>query len=293
MISPNVLQKLEFPRVLQYISKYSITERGKNNILTTLPNLSTNEAQQRGKLVSEAKDILIQNDYPPIEFIPELDVLLANSRIENAVLEEKKILDVLKLAVTSRNIFHYLKNNKDNAPGLEALAIGLYVDKILELHISNIIDENGEVKENASAKLGEIRRDIRKKKEDLVKTVNRLMKSLADSDIVREDYLTLRDGRVVIPIKVERKRHLRGFIHSESATGQTVYIEPEQTLELNNEIVSLSFAEKREIERLLKELTKKIGNVSFELRNSLDTIGTIDEIFAAAKYSIEIIGEYP
>ncbi len=293
MISPHVLQKLEFPKVLQYIAKYSITERGKNNILSTLPNLSSQESMQRGKLVCEAKDILIKNDYPPIDFIPELDVLLANSRIEGAVLEEKKILSVLSLAVTSRNIFQYLKNNKDNAPGLEALTIGLYVDKILEHHISNIIDENGEVKESASAKLAEIRRDIRRKKEELVKTVNRLMKSLADSDIVREDYLTLRDGRVVIPIKVEHKRHLRGFIHSESATGQTVYIEPEQTLELNNEIVSLSFAEKREIERLLREITKKIGSVSFELRNSLDTIGTIDEIFAAAKYSIEIIGEYP
>jgi len=293
MIPEAVLQKLEFQRILQFIAKHSITERGKNNILSTLPELSCEASLHRGKLVSQAKDILIKGDFPPMEFLPELTEVLASSRIEGSLLDEKKILDILKLAIISRQTFYYLKNQKDDAPDLSELAGELFADKILEQHISNVIDEKGEVKETASVKLAEIRRDIRRKKDELIKTVNKLMKSLTESAIVREDYLTLRDGRVVIPIKVEHKRHLRGFIHSESATGQTVYIEPEQTLELNNEIVSLSFAERREIERLLRELTKKIGSVSFELTNSLNTIGVIDEIFSAAKYSIEIIGDFP
>ena len=293
MIPEAVLQKLEFQRILQFIAKHSITERGKNNILSTLPELSCEASMHRGKLVSQAKDILIKGDFPPMEFLPELTEVLASSRIEGSLLDEKKILDILKLAIISRQTFYYLKNQKDDAPDLSELAGELFADKILEQHISNVIDEKGEVKETASVKLAEIRRDIRRKKDELIKTVNKLMKSLTESAIVREDYLTLRDGRVVIPIKVEHKRHLRGFIHSESATGQTVYIEPEQTLELNNEIVSLSFAERREIERLLRELTKKIGSVSFELTNSLNTIGVIDEIFSAAKYSIEIIGDFP
>jgi len=119
------------------------------------------------------------------------------------------------------------------------------------------------------------------------------MKSLDADGIVREDYLTLRDGRMVIPIKAEHKRHLRGFIHSESATGQTVYIEPEETLEMNNDIVSLSFEERREIERILRELTAKIGSVAEELKSTHDTIGYLDSVFAKAKYSIEIIGSFP
>ncbi len=119
------------------------------------------------------------------------------------------------------------------------------------------------------------------------------MKSLDAQGIIREDYLTLRDGRMVIPIKSEHKRHLRGFIHSESATGQTVYIEPEQTLELNNEIITLGFAEKREIEKLLKDLTNQIGKESEKLKDSFKTITYIDSIFARAKYSIEIIGSFP
>ncbi|MCC7093082.1 MAG: Smr/MutS family protein, partial [Ignavibacteriaceae bacterium] len=98
---------------------------------------------------------------------------------------------------------------------------------------------------------------------------------------------------MVIPVKAEHKRQIRGFIHSESATGQTVYIEPEQTLELNNEIITLGFAEKREIERLLKDVTALIGRNSDKIKDSLLTISYVDTVFARAKYSIEIIGSFP
>ncbi len=169
----------------------------------------------------------------------------------------------------------------------------LISDKLFEHYVQSIITENGEIKDNASPKLREIRRDLRTRKDDLIKSVNKIAKTLDDKDIIREDYLTLRDGRIVIPVKAEHKRHIRGFIHSESSTGQTVYIEPEETLELNNEIISLSFAEKREIERLLKEVTKRIGTLSVQLTESLSVISYIDSIFARAKYSVEIIGSFP
>ncbi len=197
------------------------------------------------------------------------------------------------MAVISRNLFQYLKNNFDIAPALFSLTQSLFVDKVFEHHIKNVINENGEVKENASSKLAEIRSEIRKKNDELIKAVNRLIKNYSEQDFIREDYLTLRDGRIVVPVKSEHKRHIKGFIHSESSTGQTVYIEPEETLELNNDLVSLSFAEKREIERILKEITKKIGSVSSELSLTLQTISYIDSIFARAKYSIEIMGSFP
>ena len=243
--------------------------------------------------MTQAKEILIKNDHPPIEYIPILDEVIAKSKIEGSFLDSKKILEILRLTVISRNIFQYLKNNFEIAPELYSLTQGLFVDKVFEHHIKKVINENGEVKENASSKLAEIRSEIRNKNDELIKAVNRLIKSYSEQDFVREDYLTLRDGRIVIPVKAEHKRHIKGFIHSESSTGQTVYIEPEETLDLNNDIISLSFAEKREIERILKELTKKIGNVSSELSLTLQTISYIDSIFARAKYSIEIIGSFP
>jgi DNA mismatch repair protein MutS2 len=293
MISNSVYDKLEFQKVLQYISKYSQTEKGKDEILAILPADNEEAAKAEGELVTQAKEILIKNVYPPLEYLPDLNNALSSSIIEGSVLESKKILDIYRLAVISRNLYSYLKSNNETSPGLSNLGTGLFVDKVFEHSINKIINENGDVKDNASTKLTEIKREINERRDDLVKSVNRIVKSLSDKDIVREDYLTLRDGRIVIPVKVEHKRHIRGFIHSESATGQTVYIEPEETLELNNEIISLTFAEKREIERLLKELTKKIGLVSLDLKKSLTIIAHIDSVFARAKYSIEAIGSYP
>jgi DNA mismatch repair protein MutS2 len=258
-----------------------------------VPLTDIDQAKFEGTCVTEAKDVIIQNNYPPLEHLPALDEHLSRSRIEGSVLDRKVILDIYRLAVISRNLFQFLKSNSEKAPNLFQYSRELFVDKLFEHHITKIINENGEIKGDASPKLKEIRQEIRDRNEDLIKSVNKIIKSLTEKDIVREDYLTLRDGRIVIPVKSEHKRHIRGFIHSESASGQTVYIEPEETLELNNELVSLSFAERREIERLLKELTRKIGEVSETLKLSSSIISKMDTAFAKAKYSIEIIGSFP
>jgi len=293
MISQSVLEKLEFPKILQYISVYSVTEKGKKIVQALTPSFSSPEFITEGNLVSEAKEILIKDIHPPLIYLTDLETSLSKSKIEGAVLESKKILEILSLIISSRNFVHYLKSNSEVAPGLLKLTDDLFVDKVLEHHIQKVINENGEIKENASPRLSEIRRDIRDKHEELIRLVNRITKALKEKELVREDYITLRDGRVVVPVKAEHKRHIRGFIHSESATGQTVYIEPEETLEMNNDIVSLSFEERREIERILRELTAKIGSVAEELKSTHDTIGYLDSVFAKAKYSIEIIGSFP
>jgi len=293
MIDNLVLEKLEYQKVLKSISNYAHTENGKKNILSLFPSVDPELIKREGISVSQAKEILIRNIPPPLDYIPELHETLSQSKIEGVILNSKKILDVLKLAIISRNTYQFLKQNIDSAPALSPMLDSLFVDKLFEHHIEKVIDETGEIKEKASQKLAEIRKQVREKQSSLVKSINSIMKSLDSDGIVREDYLTLRDGRMVIPVKAEHKRHLRGFIHSESATGQTVYIEPEQTLELNNEIVTLSFAEKREIDRLLKELTKLIGNSNENLKTSLSSISYLDSLFARAKYSIEIIGSFP
>ncbi len=293
MISGSVLDKLEFSKVLQYILVYCITEKGKKIIESLIPTNDPEIFLTEGKLVSEAKEILIKDIPPPINFIPDLETSLAQSKIEGVVLDGKKILEILRLLVISRNLLQYIKGNGEIAPGLLQLSNRLFVDKVLEHHIQKVINENGEIKENASSRLSEIRKEVREKQDELIRSVNRLTKALKEKEIIREDYLTLRDGRIVIPVKAEHKRHIKGFIHSESASGQTVYIEPEETLEMNNDIVSLSFEERREIERILKELTKKIGTAADDLKRTHDTIGYVDSLFARAKYSIEIIASFP
>ena len=293
MISKETLEKLEYSKVVVYISKYCSTEMGKQNLFNLVPFPTLDEALHDGSRVNEAKEILITDDAPPLEYLPDLSEPLSRSRIEGTILNTKQILDVLKLAEVSRNIFRFLKNKEKNNFHLAELTDNLFVDKVFEHHISKVFGSNGEIKDDASTALRKIRIEIREKEASLRKLVNKLLKQFSESYLVQEEYITLRDGRIVLPVKVEHKRHIKGFIHSESSTGQTVYIEPEETLELNNEILSMSFAEKREIEKILKGLTEKIGENSSALKNSLASIASLDSIFARAKYAIEIIGGFP
>lgn len=293
MIDKETLEKLEFSKVVLHISKYCVTENGKTLLLNKVPFDNAEDTVEEGRKVNEAKEILIVKDYPPIEYLPDLSETLSISRIEGAVLTAKQILDVYKLAVTSRQLAWFLKPDETEIENLLRLREGLFIDKVFEHHITKIFRESGEIKDDATPRLKEIRIDIRGKENSLRKLVTKLLKQFSDSYLVQEEYITLRDGRIVLPVKAEHKRHVRGFVHSESSTGQTVYIEPEETLELNNEILSLSFAEKREIEKILKNLTERIGSQSFQLQKSLESISEFDSIFARAKYGIEIMGSFP
>ena len=293
MIPSSVLEQLEFDKVLEYIAKYAATEGGRQRILNLHPYDSIEIIEENGKAVKEAKDILIEKDYPPISYLPNLKDILYKSRIENGMLRSEEIKSVLALAEISSVTAKFFKSLELNVPYLKQYAERLFYDKAFEKQIKRIFNESGEISDAASPKLREIREEILLKSEHLRNVVNRILKRLSDTFLVREEYTTQRDGRIVLPIKVEHKRKVKGFIHSESATGQTVYIEPEETLELNNEILSLKFAERREIERILRKITALIGERSAELLDSFEIISYLDEQFAKAKYALEIIGAFP
>lgn len=293
MISDSVLEQLEFFRILEYISKNTYTERGKNLILSSRPISNLPDCLAEGDLVTEARDLLISYDYPPLSSLPDLTADLTRSNVENTALPQESILRIRDLAETSRNLFQYLKS-KERAKNLfESVGANLYVDKNFEHYLSSVFNSRGEISDSASKNLREIRKSIIEKSDQLSRVVNSILKKLTENYLVQENFITLKEGRIVLPVKVEHKRHVKGFIHSESATGQTVYIEPAETLELNNEIVSLRFEERREIERILKQLTKRISEVSEHLKLSLISLAHIDSIFAKAKYSIEIVGAFP
>lgn len=293
MITKEILEKLEYPKVISLIERFCSTENGKQIISSLAPIYSVDELTVQSKRVEDAKEILIKNDIPPFEYLPDLYDILSRSKIDGVVLSAKEILSVQKLAEQSRKLFQFLKSEEGPHHHLSSLLERLFVDKVFEHHFKRVFDDNGDIKDTASENLRSIRIDIREKEAALQKLVQRLLKQFSESYLVQEEFVTQREGRIVLPVKVEHKRHVRGFIHSESSTGLTVYIEPEETLEMNNEILSLHFAEKREIDKILKGLTQKIGEQSFTLRQSLEAIAELDSIFARARYSIEIIGSHP
>ncbi len=285
--------KLEFNKILNHIGKFCYTSKGKEHVNSLLPLETTTEILLEGKYVTQARDLINEAGYPPIASINDPLRDLHLSKIEGAVLTARSVFNIFELAICSAQLKSYLVNNRTLAPELSNFATFLFEDKLFERYISTIFDSSGEIKDTASKTLQSLRKEIRERSEELRRFVSKIAKDLTDKDLSRDNYLTLRDGRLVVPVKAEYKRQLKGIIHSESSTGQTVYIEPEETLHLNNEIVSLNFAEKREIERILKEVTHRIRNNYDDLLLSLETVTRLDSIFARGNYSIEIVGNFP
>lgn len=293
MTTNELHEKLEYDKVLEFIAENARSVLSRKLILNHTPFDNAKQAARFGELVSAAKRLLEEGYEPPYAFERDLTDEIIKSRIEGIALEPKVILSVADLLYTARVNKKYLTITE----GAEALndEFGelLYSDNLLENSILKIIDKTGEIKDDASARLREIRRELNEKNIQLRRTAEKKLRELSSEKITQEDFLTLHDGRFVIPVKAEFKRQIRGFIHSESASGQTVYIEPEEILNLNNEIISLGFEEKREVRRLLTELTVRIAEISEELLRTQRVLAELDKIFAAAKYSLKYDCSFP
>jgi DNA mismatch repair protein MutS2 len=187
----------------------------------------------------------------------------------------------------------FLSKQRTQAILIWDIAEPLHIDKVLIYNIERAIDESGAVKANASKELQAIRRAINDKYDQLRKRLESILKSVSDQGFSQDDIITTREGRMVIPVKAEHKNRVQGFIHSASASGATVFVEPSETLETNNDIRSLQFQEQREVERILKELTAQIREERDHLLNNIIILARLDALNAKAKYSIEVLGVQP
>jgi DNA mismatch repair protein MutS2 len=188
----------------------------------------------------------------------------------------------------------FLEKNAEIYPHLHVLAQPVNITGKLSGQVFAKIDDKATVRDSASVDLGRIRKKLRDEQIRLRKIADQIFREAVGSGWVPEGALpTIRDGRVVIPIQAEHKRKLKGFILDESATGQTVFIEPVEMLNANNEIRELEHEEKREVIRILKTLTDEFRNSLPLLQDSFRFLSQIDFIRAKAKLSIEINGDLP
>lgn len=285
-----IFEKIDLKKIIDRTLNYSITEAGKKRLLNEKPTDDLNAAKYLLALTDELKSLIEEYGDLNYVYIPDLKEIIYKSRIENFILNPKDIIQIGKLLYNSRLIKSSIAHYKNRFENLWALVSKLAENKFLEKKISEIFDDYGEVRDSASEDLKKIRDEIKSLQFQIQKINEKILKSLSKDGMVQEELITLRDGRMVIPVRSEFKRKVRGFIHSESATGQTTYIEPAETLELNNELLSLFFEEKREIQRILSLLTKDISKFSEELVNNYEIISIFDAHYAKAKYAIEIRG---
>ncbi len=292
-----IKNKLEFDKVISKIHKYAYSELSSGQF-SKIP-FYTNQSQLEKELkkVLQAKELIEINSFPDFTGLRDIRELIEKSKIKGSIILSDKFLWILNFLKISRNIKQVIgsvnKNNNDNYYLIAELSNRLFYDKILERHIELTIDEEGNVKDTASQNLRRIKSEIKSKSDRLRKSLYKILKEMSEQDLSRDDIITLRDGRSVIPVRVENKRKVPGIIHSSSASGATVFIEPQETTEINNEITELKYEERREIEKILTELTAEVSTYYDELKLNCEILAELDFIYAKARYAIEVNGNIP
>jgi DNA mismatch repair protein MutS2 len=285
--------KLDLSKILRRIQFFASSDPGKEaaESITPLSDLETVSIEHNR--VTEVKSILEGEGGFPIDGIKDIRYALQQSEIENNILSAKELLNIASTLQCARTIKAFIERRREQLQEMNALTSSISIFKEIEFNINQAIDENGEVKDTASKELRSIRQSISDKQSSIRRALEKILRATAEQGMVRDEIVTTRDGRMVIPIKSELKNKFPGFIHSASSSGQTVFIEPSETLTLNNEITELFFKEQREVERILRALTAQVRVVAGEIRTTVRTLTRIDLCYAKARYSIEIKANKP
>lgn len=283
--------KLEFDRITDSVKHHAYSTLGEvrfDEIEFFTDSISLEKELDKAV---EMKIILSTGGDLPLDGLKDISRSINKIKIEGYYISPEEFLHILDFLKISRNTKKYisdLNSEQDNSFELiNSLAKDLFFNKILEHNIEITIDETGNVRDNASAALSKIRKSINSQSGRLRKTLSSILKKVSEKEFLREDIITQREGRFVIPVKAENKRNVPGIIHGSSGTGATVFIEPSEIINLNNEITELHFEEKREIEKILRELSGQLAQYTDEIKNNLNILSEIDFIQAKARYAIE------
>jgi DNA mismatch repair protein MutS2 len=242
----------------------------------------------------EFKQILEKSEDFPSRYYFDGSDWLHRISLEGNFLEAEEFLNLAYALETVLACRNFLSRSKEFYPQLAKLTEPVSITADLAKLIHATIDDKAMVKDSASPDLSKIRKRLRDEKNRLRKLVDHIFREAVESKYVPEGALpTIREGRLVIPIQAEHKRKIKGFILDESATGQTVFMEPAEMLDANNEIRDLEHSEKREVIRILKELTDTARLQLPQLKSAFQFLAQIDFIRAKAKFSLEIDADLP
>ena len=283
----NLEQKVNFSKIKELLKAECTSTLGHDFVDKVAFSSDYVLVQRLLDQTEEFRQLLIAGEAFPSSNFTNLNPYLEKAKLEGAFLEQEEFQEIKLALLTLKSCIAFFQKQGEEYPTLKAL-LGLLIDldlKLLQV-IDQVLDEKGKLKSNASKELQLIRTQLLYEESRLRKVMERVFKDARAKGLTPEDAaMTIRGGRMVIPIAAENKRKLRGFIHDESATGQTVFMEPEEALEINNEIRDLEYMEKREIIRILTKLTDQLRPAIPALRKATNFLGLLDFIRAKARFA--------
>lgn len=286
------LDKLEFNKVLEMLENYAVTYLGKEMVKNLKPSFNKNEVQINLKETEQADILTHRIGGIPLGEIDNINVHLRTLEA-GGTLSIKQLLELAKVLKMSRELKEYYEKVSEienvDTNKLRNYFFDIYTNVVIEDKMfKSIIDENT-LDDHASKNLYIIRKNIKQIQNEIKNKLNNYL----HSKYLQEAFITIRNGRYVIPVKQEYRNEIKGFVHDISASGATVFVEPLPVFEMNNRINTLKLEEANEIQKIQQELSELFMGITRELDTNIKIIGKLDFIFAKAKFGIANYGVSP
>ncbi|MGH9344476.1 MAG: endonuclease MutS2, partial [Terriglobia bacterium] len=276
-------EALEFPAIVELLGRFLSGPLSKPALAAIEPHTGLAQILPLLAAAREARDYLSGNPRPSLAGLADPRSHLESLRVQGVSCSPLEILAVVEMARAAcdcRDLFR-----KPSFPTLDALAGNIPDLRSLVKELNGKILPDGSLDSSASAALARIRRSIELTQRELQARLERILRRLGQDHILQDDVVALRNGRFVLPVKTEKKRQVEGVVHGASSSGQSVFVEPLETLPINNELVELQDQEIEEVQRLLGEFSEKLGERREELLDSVRWLSEIDLAFAKAEFA--------
>jgi len=282
---------LEFESLRDLVRRYAPSPLGQGRIAELSPSADRLWIENQHQLTVEIREFRRVGDRFEFSGLIDISTTVKKARIQGAVLETIAIRDVV-LVVDRAAEWREIALNPPEAMQVEWTAVGELSSGISDFTeflraFRNKIQPDGTLEDGASPELARIRREIERQKRAIQESLRGYLRRLAEGGAVQDELITIRGERFVIPIKIEQKRRVQGVVHGASSSGQTVFVEPLETIEQNNELVRLLDEELSEIHRILVEMTRRIGENSELILQAVGVLGELELQFAKARFAEE------
>lgn len=293
MIDQHTIEKLEFPKIIKLIAGNCITPYGQEEVYQLIPLFDKIRIDRRQAEIDQMKDVINFGSAFPLSRMENCRDLLEKSQIEGVHLQPESILIILELIEVSIDLSNYDKEGRSKFPAIDEYLSKIRAFPEIKKEIRHTIDEDGNIRDSASPKLKHIRMEISTGKSKILARLQSILSHQPKHSGWQDDIITQRNGRYVIPLLANQYKSEFGILHDRSQSGATVYVEPQETVELNNRLNMLFQEERVEMDRILRALTAEIGKRANALLENTRLIGKLDSFYAAAQFARKISAHRP
>lgn len=290
-MNEHTAEVLDYPLIRGELQTYTVTPMGRILAQQLQPHVDMALLDTRLRETSEMTDLLAEGIAPPLAPVADLHSHVEVAQLAGYYLEGQQLLEVADCLEVLQQLRRFARHNSQHIPLLARRLTPLADFGIFLRQIRSAVDERGSVRDSASPLLQEIRKTLNHTSERIHRTLQRLMAT--HSAVVQDAVVTIRNDRFVVPLKTDFRRVLRGIVHGESASGATVYVEPDSVVGLNNHLLQSRAKEERAVREVLRELTERLATQRVAIEQGLQLLGEVDLIVAKGQLSRRMRGVAP